>query len=160
MSTLSKSDQAALQHHLKEVQQCNWTALSMDKKKAAYYVVFGPHGPQTLVSPPREGLKVLLSTLGLVGVVGLIAWGVHAWGGSWCAVWLVCVDLGFFFVVPPPPKMLTGEWQEASNNRTHEQNLDPITGVSSPLSFFCARPLTSPSGISSEGYKGKGFVQN
>ena len=35
-STLSKSDQAALQHHLEEVQRRDWTALSMDEKKAAY----------------------------------------------------------------------------------------------------------------------------
>ena len=132
----------------------------MDEKKAAYYVAFGPHGPRTPVSPPGQGLKVLLSTLGLVGVAGSIAWGVRARGGCWCAVRLVCVDLGFFFVAPPPPKTLTREWQEASNDRAREQNLDPITGASSPPSFFCARPLTSPSGISSEGYKGKGFVQN
>ena len=68
----------------------------MDEKKAAYYVAFGPHGPRTPVSPPGQGLKVLLSTLGMVGVAGLIAWGVHARGGCWCAVWLVAVDLIFF----------------------------------------------------------------
>ena len=68
----------------------------MDEKKAAYYVAFGPHGPRTPVSPPGQGLKVLLSTLGLVGVAGLIAWGVRARGGCLRSVRLVGVDLRFF----------------------------------------------------------------
>ncbi|KAJ7621631.1 COX4, subunit IV of cytochrome c oxidase [Mycena polygramma] len=41
---------------------------------------------------------------------------------------------------PPPPKTLSKEWQEAMNERAIEQKMNPITG------------------ISSEGYKGKGFV--
>ncbi|GJJ12286.1 hypothetical protein Clacol_006527 [Clathrus columnatus] len=40
----------------------------------------------------------------------------------------------------PPPKTMTKEWQEASNERALAQKANPI------------------SGISSEGYKGKGFV--
>ncbi|KAJ7477302.1 cytochrome c oxidase subunit IV-domain-containing protein [Mycena galericulata] len=43
-------------------------------------------------------------------------------------------------VSPPPPKTMTTEWQEAMNERAIEQKMNPITG------------------ISSEGYKGKGFV--
>ncbi|KAJ7454860.1 cytochrome c oxidase subunit IV-domain-containing protein [Mycena latifolia] len=41
---------------------------------------------------------------------------------------------------PPPPKSMSKEWQEAMNERAIEQKMNPITG------------------ISSEGYKGKGFV--
>ncbi|KAJ6543979.1 cytochrome c oxidase subunit IV-domain-containing protein [Mycena capillaripes] len=41
---------------------------------------------------------------------------------------------------PPPPKTMTKEWQEAMNERAIEQKMNPITG------------------ISSEGYKGTGFV--
>jgi len=41
---------------------------------------------------------------------------------------------------PPPPRTITKEWEEASNERAREAKLNPITG------------------ISSEGYKGKGFV--
>ncbi|KAJ7126569.1 cytochrome c oxidase subunit IV-domain-containing protein [Mycena crocata] len=43
-------------------------------------------------------------------------------------------------VSPPPPKTFDKEWQEAMNARAIEQKMNPITG------------------ISSEGYKGKGFV--
>ncbi|KAF7330881.1 hypothetical protein MVEN_02427600 [Mycena venus] len=49
-----------------------------------------------------------------------------------------------FFVIrhvsPPPPKTLSKEWQEAMNERAIEQKMNPITG------------------ITSEGYKGTGFV--
>ncbi|KAH9930669.1 cytochrome c oxidase subunit IV family [Fomitopsis serialis] len=41
---------------------------------------------------------------------------------------------------PPPPKSISKEWEEASNERALEQKMNPITG------------------ISSEGYSGKGFV--
>ncbi|KAJ2784116.1 cytochrome c oxidase [Coemansia javaensis] len=42
----------------------------------------------------------------------------------------------------PKPRTMTKEWQEASNKYAKEHNMNPI------------------SGISSEGYKGKGFVQS
>ncbi|KAL8743043.1 MAG: hypothetical protein Q9190_004558 [Brigantiaea leucoxantha] len=42
----------------------------------------------------------------------------------------------------PPPKTMTKEWQEATNEYLKRQNTEPITG------------------ISSEGYKGKGMVQS
>jgi len=50
--------------------------------------------------------------------------------------------LGSRAFAAPPPKTMTKEWQEASNERARELNLDPITGVPS------------------EGYSGKGFVQS
>ncbi|KAF8552895.1 cytochrome c oxidase subunit IV [Imleria badia] len=120
---LSKSDQATVQRQLEDVQKKDWKSLSLDEKKAAYYVAFGPHGPRTPVSPPGEGLKIFLYTMALVGVAGLITIGVRS-------------------RAPPPPKTLSREWQEASNERAREQKLDPITG------------------IASEGYTGKGFVQD
>lgn len=120
---MSKTDQATVQRQLEEIQKKDWKSLSVDEKKAAYYVAFGPYGPRTPVSPPGQGLKVFLSTLGLVGVAGLITLAVRS-------------------RAPPPPKTLTREWQEASNERAREQRSDPITG------------------ISSQDYTGKGFVQN
>ncbi|KAI0261397.1 cytochrome c oxidase subunit IV family [Gloeopeniophorella convolvens] len=43
-------------------------------------------------------------------------------------------------VAPPPPHTITKEWEEASNERAKELKINPI------------------SGISSEGYAGKGYV--
>ncbi|KAJ6531544.1 COX4, subunit IV of cytochrome c oxidase [Mycena sp. CBHHK59/15] len=48
--------------------------------------------------------------------------------------------VGIRSISPPPPKTMSKEWQEAMNERAIEQKMNPITG------------------ISSEGYKGKGFV--
>ena len=63
----------------------------------------------------------------------------------------------------PPPKTMTKEWQEASNERARELNLDPITGECScslvPSIAFLAYPNSLP-GVPSEGYSGKGFVQS
>jgi len=119
---LSGDEKLAVHEKLEALQLKDWKTLSVDEKKAAYYVAFGPHGPRAPTSAPGEGLKVLFGTVGLVGLAGVV-----------------------FFVVqhfaPPPPKTLTKEWQEASNERAKEMNLNPITG------------------ISSEGYSGKGFVQ-
>lgn len=44
----------------------------------AYYVAFGPYGPRAPVTPPGQPLKVFLSTMGLVGVAGLLFLGIKA----------------------------------------------------------------------------------
>ncbi|EGN95857.1 COX4, subunit IV of cytochrome c oxidase [Serpula lacrymans var. lacrymans S7.3] len=118
---LSKGEQLTVHQQLEELQKKDWKTLSTDEKKAAYYVAFGPHGPRAPVSPPGDGLKIAVYTLGLVGVAGLIFATTRSLAG-------------------PAPKTLTKEWEEASNERAREQKMNPI------------------SGITSEGYSGKGFV--
>ncbi|KAG1787927.1 COX4, subunit IV of cytochrome c oxidase [Suillus plorans] len=118
---ISKSEQAVVHRQLEELQKKDWKTLSLDEKKAAYYVAFGPHGPRAPVSPPGQGFKVFLGTMGLVGLAGLLTLAIRSQS-------------------PPPPKTITREWEEASNQRALEQKSNPITG------------------ISSEGYSGKGYV--
>jgi len=48
--------------------------------------------------------------------------------------------VGFRSIAPPPPKTISKEWEDATNERAKELKINPI------------------SGISSEGYSGKGFV--
>lgn len=61
----------------------------------------------------------------------------------------------------PPPKTMTKEWQEASNERARELNLDPITGKCSRRPFLGLQSYPNPlPGVPSEGYSGKGFVQS
>ncbi|KAF8800522.1 COX4-domain-containing protein [Phlegmacium glaucopus] len=119
---LDSEEKLAVHEQLEALQLKDWKALSMDEKKAAYYVAFGPHGPRAPTSAPGEGFKILLATAGLISLAGALFYVVQSLGA-------------------PPPKTLTKEWQEASNERAKEMNLNPI------------------SGISSEGYSGKGFVQ-
>ncbi|KAH9484560.1 Cytochrome c oxidase polypeptide 5, mitochondrial [Psilocybe cubensis] len=120
---LSAEEKVSVHEQLEVLQQKDWKELSLDEKKAAYYVAFGPHGPRTPSSQPGDNVKILAATAGLVGAAGVL-----------------------YFVLKqfaqPLPKTMTKEWQEASNERAIEAKINPITG------------------ISSEGYTGKGFVQS
>ncbi|KZT19308.1 cytochrome c oxidase subunit IV [Neolentinus lepideus HHB14362 ss-1] len=120
---MSSEEQLAVHQQLEAIQKKDWKELSIDEKKAAYYVAFGPHGPRAPINPPGSGVKIAFGTFALIATSGLIYYGVRQLGG-------------------PPPKTMTREWQEASNERAKEQKINPI------------------SGISSEGYSGKGFVQS
>ncbi|KAF8171644.1 cytochrome c oxidase subunit IV-domain-containing protein [Pholiota molesta] len=119
---MTNDEKASVHEQLELVQQKDWKTLSLDEKKAAYYVAFGPHGPRTPTSQPGDNLKIFLSTLALVGISGLVFLAIQSRGQT-------------------PPRTINKEWQEASNERAKEMKLNPITG------------------ISSEGYSGKGFVQ-
>jgi len=118
---LSSEEQMAVHEQLEQLQKKDWKQLSIDEKKAAYYVSFGPHGPRTPVNPPGTAVKVIFGLTTCIGVAALMFYG-------------------FRHIAGPPPKTMTKEWQEATNERMKEQKANPI------------------SGISSEGYKGKGFV--
>lgn len=120
---LSAEEQAAVHDALESVQAKDWKELSVDEKKAAYYVAFGPHGSRAPISHPGDSLKLWASVAALVAAAGLLAIGVRQFANG------------------PAPTM-TKEWQEATNERALEMKLDPITG------------------LASEGYKGKGFVQS
>jgi len=117
----SSEEKLSVHEQLEVLQQKDWKELSLDEKKAAYYVAFGPHGPRAPTSQPGDNLKILLSTVALIGIAGALYLGIKS-------------------TSPPPPKTMTKEWQEASNERAKEMKLNPITG------------------ITSEGYKGKGYV--
>ncbi|KAJ3500395.1 hypothetical protein NMY22_g19274 [Coprinellus aureogranulatus] len=120
---LSEEEQAAVHEQLEAVQQKDWKELSLEEKKAAYYVAFGPHGPRAPSSQPGDGYKIVGSVAVLVAAAGLLAFGVRQFA-------------------QPTAHTMTKEWQEASNERAKEMKLNPITG------------------ITSEGYKGTGFVQS
>ncbi|KAF9556176.1 COX4-domain-containing protein [Agrocybe pediades] len=120
---LSNEEKLSVHEQLEVIQQKDWKELTLDEKKAAYYVAFGPHGPRTPISKPGDNLKIFLATLGLVGVSAGVFFTIQGLGGE-------------------PPKSMSKEWQEASNQIALEAKINPITG------------------ISSEGYSGKGFVQS
>jgi hypothetical protein len=53
---------------------------------------------------------------------------------------------------------MTKEWQEATNKRALEMNLNPITGACVVIPSLSSMLTVWDTGISSEGYKGTGFV--
>ncbi|EKM55091.1 uncharacterized protein PHACADRAFT_255463 [Phanerochaete carnosa HHB-10118-sp] len=109
---LSSEEQLAVHQQLEEVQKRDWKMLSIDEKKAAYYVAFGPHGPRKPTTPPGGSLKIALGTLGLIGLTGAIFATIRA-------------------TAPPPPRTINKEWEEAANQRAIENKMDPLSGPSS-----------------------------
>jgi len=115
-------EQADLWMALRDRMKTNWAELTLQEKKAAYYIAFGAHGPRAL-PPPGEGWQVAGYTALGIGISFVI----------FCA-------LRFF--AKGSPGTMTKEYQEATNEYLKAQNSEPI------------------SGISSEGYKGPGYVQS
>ncbi|GAA5977473.1 hypothetical protein JCM11641_000974 [Rhodosporidiobolus odoratus] len=107
---LTPTEQEATFKHLEELQKKDWKELSLDEKKASYYVAFGPHGP-------REPIQANAGTT-VAGVAGAIAVG---------SVIFYLIRLGG----SETPKTLSKEHQEAANEKLLEQKSDPFTGVSS-----------------------------
>jgi len=118
---LTADEQLAIHRQLEDVQKRDWKTLSLDEKRAAYFIAFGSHGPRAPIKPPGSNVKILLGIVGAIGLAGAIYGLIRA-------------------RAPPPPRTLNREWQEAMNERSLEKKHNPI------------------SGISSEGYTGKGYV--
>ncbi|KAF8604633.1 cytochrome c oxidase subunit IV [Ceratobasidium sp. AG-I] len=120
-NSLTAEEQVDVHRELEELQKRDWKTLSLDEKKAAYFVAFGPHGPRTPVTPPGQTTKVILGTVGIIAAAAAAYGVIRSYGN-------------------PVPKTFEKEYQEAMNERAKEQKMNPITG------------------ITSEGYKGTGFV--
>ncbi|KAJ1915758.1 cytochrome c oxidase, partial [Tieghemiomyces parasiticus] len=117
----TKNQQSAIIDRLAELQKKNWKELSLEEKRAAYFVAFGPHSARTPRTLPGDNLKIFFGVVASVGAsIALFAF-MRSFAGE-------------------PPRTMNPEWQEATNEYLREQKANPITG------------------ISSEGYKGKGMV--
>ncbi|EFR00792.1 cytochrome c oxidase polypeptide V [Nannizzia gypsea CBS 118893] len=115
-------DQAELWMKLRDRMKVDWKEMTLQEKRAAYWIAFGPHGPRA-ETPKGEGMKIFVQLMKYIVISAGIFYAARLFGGS-------------------PPKTMTKEWQEATNEYALKEKLDPITG------------------ISSEGYSGKGFVQS
>ncbi|KAJ4307061.1 Cytochrome c oxidase subunit 5B, mitochondrial [Collariella sp. IMI 366227] len=104
-------EQAELWMALRDRMKGSWAELTLQEKKAAYWIAFGPHGPRSL-PPPGENQKVILYTIIGVGVS-----------------FVVFASMRMF--AKPAPSTMTKEWQEASNEFLKAQKSDPLTGISS-----------------------------
>jgi len=119
---LPPQEQADLWMALRDRMKVNWSELTLQEKKAAYWIAFGAHGPRS-VPPPGEGWKVAGYTIAGLGISLLIFLAIRAGGKGL-------------------PKTMTKEYEEMSNEFLKNQKSEPL------------------SGISSEGYTGKGQVQS
>lgn len=97
--------------HLAVKQKGNWGEMSLEDKKAAYWVAFGEFGPRA-ANPPGFQWRVFGGTA-LVCAAG------------------VALFAGIRMFADPAPISMTREWQEKTNEIQRAQNSDPITGISS-----------------------------
>ncbi|GAM82593.1 hypothetical protein ANO11243_005750 [Dothideomycetidae sp. 11243] len=103
-------EQADLWMALRDRMKVDWHELTIQEKKAAYWIAFGPHGPRAQ-TPPGENTKVFVYTL-----LGC---------GAAAAIFLTTR-----FFARPPPKTMNKEYQEQSEAYLKEANVEPITGIS------------------------------
>jgi len=99
---------------LRDRMKVDWKEMTLQEKKAAYYIAFGPHGPRR-PPPPDEGRKVFLLSMAIIGAA--------------CVVF----SITRMFANPQRPKTMTKEWQEASEEYLKAQGSEPITGYKGML---------------------------
>ncbi|BGP28151.1 Cytochrome c oxidase subunit 5B, mitochondrial [Rhodotorula toruloides] len=90
---LSPAEQEQTFKHLEVLQKKDWKELSLDEKKAAYYVAFGPHGPRApLEVSAGKTIGGVIAGLGVASVLfylmrkngesSIRAVGTGGWNGS------------------------------------------------------------------------------
>ncbi|KAJ3997220.1 cytochrome c oxidase subunit IV family [Lentinula boryana] len=136
---MSSEEKSTAHEQLEEIMKKDWKQLSLDEKKAGelYNVVLGWYflipGPAYYVAFGPHGPRAPVSKPGD---------GFKIFAGTAALIGVTGIIYYAIRVFSPaPPRTINKEWQEASNQRALEQKMNPITG------------------IASEGYAGKGFVQ-
>jgi len=121
-------EQADLWMQLRDRMKGDWHELTLNEKKAAYWIAFGPHGPRTQPAP-GENLKVAKYVMYGIG-----------------AATVIFMTTRYF--AKPQPKTMTKEWQEASNEYLKEQGVEPITGYAAEgyrgKGMIQSKPLGKP----------------
>ncbi|EME47994.1 hypothetical protein DOTSEDRAFT_69809 [Dothistroma septosporum NZE10] len=105
-------EQADLWMALRDRMKVDWNELTLQEKKAAYWIAFGPHGPRAL-PPPGEGTKIFMYT-----ILGVVAAGA-IFGAT-------------RYFAKGTPRTMNKEWQEATNEYLKENKIEPITWVGNP----------------------------
>ncbi|KAL7931103.1 cytochrome c oxidase subunit IV family [Trichoderma chlorosporum] len=105
-------EQADLWMALRDRMKGSWNDLTLQEKKAAYWIAFGPHGPRT-ADPPGTNARV--------------AWGVAIGLGASLALFAA-----IRVAAKPAPYTMNKEYQEATNELLKAQGADPLTGITSP----------------------------
>ncbi|KAI9053959.1 hypothetical protein LZ554_002903 [Drepanopeziza brunnea f. sp. 'monogermtubi'] len=109
--TMPPQEQADLWMALRDRMKVNWAEMTLQEKKAAYYIAFGAHGPRA-EPEPNEGWKVFGYTCAGIGVSAVL-FGIIR------------------FFAKGSPSTMNKEYQEATNEYLRAQNSEPISGLSS-----------------------------
>ncbi|GES64712.1 cytochrome c oxidase polypeptide 5, mitochondrial [Aspergillus terreus] len=103
-------EQAELWMQLRDRMKVDWHQMTLQEKKAAYWIAFGPHGPRAQ-APKGEGLRIFVKVAQLTAVSVALFYAIHLFA-------------------KPQPKTMSKEWQEASNEYALREKINPIYGIS------------------------------
>ncbi|EKV11084.1 Cytochrome c oxidase subunit V [Penicillium digitatum] len=103
-------EQAELWMQLRDRMKIDWQQMTLQEKKAAYYIAFGAHGPRAQ-APKGEGFRVFVKVTQLLVASVAVFYAAHAFAGK-------------------QPGTMSKEWQEASNEYAKKEHINPIHGVS------------------------------
>ncbi|CAA19341.2 cytochrome c oxidase subunit V [Schizosaccharomyces pombe] len=107
---MSQEEKDGLITDLYARQKQPWTTLSIEEKKAAYWIAFGEHGPRAFSHISQKTV--------FWGTVAGLTIGVVLFG-------LIRTQAA------PSPRTMTREWQEKSNEYMKENKINPISGEAS-----------------------------
>ncbi|CEG64094.1 Putative Cytochrome c oxidase subunit IV [Rhizopus microsporus] len=80
--TLSTAEQNTIAKQLEEAQKGDWKVLSLEEKKAAYYIAFGPHGPREPLTKPGHGMKVVGGVSGVIAASAALFYAIRVNGNE------------------------------------------------------------------------------
>ncbi|EEB06050.1 cytochrome c oxidase subunit V [Schizosaccharomyces japonicus yFS275] len=109
-SKMPKDEQDSIIADLEERQKKPWDDLTLEEKRAAYWIAFGNYGPRE--QRPINQKTVFFGTMGGI-VAGLLLFALARSQAS------------------PTPRTMTKEWQEKSNEYMKENKINPISGAGS-----------------------------
>ncbi|KAL8834654.1 MAG: hypothetical protein Q9170_003656 [Blastenia crenularia] len=104
-------EQADLWMALRDRMKTDWHEMTLQEKKAAYWIAFGPHGPRA-VPPPGEGKQIFWYTMLGVGISAVLFVIIRSFAR-------------------PAPKTMNSQYQAMTNEYLKNQKTEAITGVSS-----------------------------
>ncbi|KAJ3086027.1 Cytochrome c oxidase subunit 5A [Quaeritorhiza haematococci] len=112
-SKLPECEQGAIADRLYEKEKGDWRNMTLEEKRAAYFIAYGPYGARTPRDPSTHYRVAGWTTFFVLMSFGM--W--HYW---------------FTYVTPKLPTT-TPEWQEATVQRSIEQKQNPFTGAYSKV---------------------------
>ncbi|OMH83283.1 Cytochrome c oxidase polypeptide 5, mitochondrial [Zancudomyces culisetae] len=110
--SMPEPEKVELSKKLSEVMKADWTKVSAEDKKAAYYIDFGPHGYRKPISKKGDGMKVLTYVAATVALSLTVSYTIRK-------------------IADPKERTMNKEWQEKSNEYALSQKSNPILGISS-----------------------------
>lgn len=107
---LPESDKQHLIDALADKQKLPWNQLSLEEKKAAWYISFGTWGPRKPMETPEESAQIYKGIfIGLGVAAGLFA---------------------LYYANRNVPKTMNKEWQEKSDEYLASKNANPFSTYS------------------------------